>query len=109
MLFGLGLFNAGFLASITISLSSSWSIAELFGWSKSLNDKIWEAPKFYVIYIGSLVLAALAILIPNLPLNYISIITQVIGGVLVSPLLIFLILMTSDKKLMGQYTSQFIR
>ncbi|MDQ0201670.1 NRAMP family divalent metal transporter [Neobacillus ginsengisoli] len=105
ILFGLGLFNAGFLASITISLSSSWSIAELFGWSKSLNDKIWEAPKFYVIYIGSLVLAALAILIPNLPLNYISIITQVIGGVLVSPLLIFLILMTSDKKLMGQYTS----
>ena len=98
ILFGLGLFNAGFLASITISLSSSWSVAELFGWSKSLNDKIWEAPKFYAIYIGSLVLAALAILIPNLPLNFISIITQVIGGILMSPLLIFLVIMTSDKK-----------
>jgi Mn2+/Fe2+ NRAMP family transporter len=106
ILFGLGLFNAGFLASITISLSSSWSIAELFGWSKSLNDKIWEAPKFYAIYIGSLVIAAFAILIPNLPLNFISVITQVIGGILMSPLLIFLILMTSDKKLMGEYRSK---
>ena len=67
ILFGIGLFDAGFLASITVSLSSSWSISELFGWSKSLNDKISEAPKFYAVYIGSLVVAALAILIPNLP------------------------------------------
>ena len=109
ILFGLGLFNAGFLASITISLSSSWSIAELFGWSKSLNDKVWEAPNFYAIYIGSLILAALALLIPKLPLNYISIITQVIGGILMAPLLIFLIMMTSDKNLMGEYRSKLFR
>jgi Mn2+/Fe2+ NRAMP family transporter len=106
ILFGIGLFDAGFLASITVSLSSAWSISELFGWSKSLNDKISEAPEFYAVYIGSLVLAALAILIPNLPLNFISIITQVIGGVLMTPLLIFLVLMTSDKKLMGEYRTK---
>ncbi|KEQ22473.1 NRAMP family divalent metal transporter [Paenibacillus tyrfis] len=106
ILFGLGLFNAGFLASITVSLSSSWSIAELFGWSKSLNDKISQAPKFYAVYIGSLVLAAIAILIPNLPLNYFSVIAQVIGGILMLPLLIFMLLMTSDKKLMGEYRTK---
>jgi Mn2+/Fe2+ NRAMP family transporter len=106
ILFGIGLFDAGFLASITVSLSSSWSISELFGWSKSLNDKIREAPKFYAVYIGSIVLAALAILIPNLPLNMISIITQVVGGILMAPLLIFLVLMTSDKKLMGDYRTK---
>ncbi len=106
ILFGIGLFDAGFLASITVSLSSSWSIAELFGWSKSLNDKIREAPKFYAIYIGSLVFAALAVLIPKLPLNFISIVAQVIGGILMAPLLIFLVLMTSDKKLMGEYKTK---
>ncbi|GMA64546.1 divalent metal cation transporter [Alicyclobacillus fastidiosus] len=106
ILFGVGLFDAGFLASITVSLSSSWSISELFGWSKSLNDKVREAPKFYAVYIGSLILAALAILIPNLPLNMISIITQVVGGILMAPLLIFLVLMTSDKKLMGEYRTK---
>lgn len=106
ILFGIGLFNAGFLASITVSLSSSWSIAELFGWSKSLNDKIADAPKFYSVYIGSLVLTALAILIPNLPLNFIAVITQVIGGILMLPLLIFMVLMTSDKGLMGEHRTK---
>lgn len=108
ILFGIGLFNAGFLASITVSLSSSWSIAELFGWSKSLNDKISDAPKFYVIYIGSLVIAALAILVPNLPLNFIAVVTQVIGGILMTPLLIFMVLLTSNKKLMGEYRTKLL-
>ncbi|MCL6442814.1 MAG: divalent metal cation transporter [Alicyclobacillus sp.] len=106
-LFGIGLFDAGFLASITVSLSSSWSIAELFGWSKSLNDKVRQAPKFYAIYAGSLVIAALAILFPHLPLNLISIVTQVMGGVLMTPLLIFLVLMTSDRDLMGPYRTKW--
>lgn len=105
ILFGIGLFDAGFLASITVSLSSSWSIAELFGWSKSLNERVSDAPKFYAIYIGSLVLAALAILVPHLPLNLIAVVTQIIGGILMTPLLIFMVLMTSDKDLMGQYRS----
>ena len=107
VLFGIGLFNAGFLASITVSLSSSWSIAELFGWSKSLNDKLAEAPNFYAIYIGSLVLAALAILLPHLPLNLIAVTTQVLGGILMIPLLIFMILLTSDKALMGEHRTTF--
>lgn len=103
ILFGIGLFNAGFLAAITVSLSSSWSIAELFGWSKSLNDRPSRAPKFYAIYIGSLVVAATAILLPRLPLNLISVVTQVIGGILMTPLIIFLMLMTSDVRLMGEH------
>jgi Mn2+/Fe2+ NRAMP family transporter len=103
MLFALGLFNAGLLASITVSLSSAWSVAEVFGWSKSLNDKITEAPKFYAIYIGSVVLAAVAVLIPKLPLNYVSIFAQVIGGFLMAPILIFLALLTNNKQLMGKY------
>jgi Mn2+/Fe2+ NRAMP family transporter len=105
ILFGIGLFNAGFLAAITVSLSSSWSIAELFGWSKSLNDKISDAPRFYAIYVLSLVVAALAILLPHLPLNFIAVVTQVIGGILMTPLLIFMVLLTSNRGLMRGHTS----
>ena len=53
MLFGIGLFDAGLLAAITVSLSSSWSVAEAFGWSKSLDDSITKAPKFYGVYFGT--------------------------------------------------------
>ncbi|HHY67795.1 MAG TPA: divalent metal cation transporter [Alicyclobacillus sp.] len=108
ILLGIGLFNAGFLAAITISLSSSWTIAEAFGWLKSLNDRLSTAPKFYAVYIGSILCASLAILIPDLPLNFISVVTQVIGGILMAPILIFLVLMTSNKKLMGNYKNGLV-
>ncbi|PSR35852.1 MAG: hypothetical protein C7B44_12040, partial [Sulfobacillus thermosulfidooxidans] len=52
-LFGVGLFDAGLLAAITISLSSSWTIASALKWSHSLNASLTRAPKFYAIYIGS--------------------------------------------------------
>jgi len=108
LLFGLGLFNAGLLASITVSLSSAWSVAEAFGWSKSLNDKIKEAPKFYAIYFINVFIAAAIVLIPNLPLNYIAVIAQVVGGILMAPILIFLTLLTSNKELMGEYKNSLL-
>lgn len=106
ILFGFGIFNAGFLASITISLSSSWTIAESFGWSRSLNDSIRQAPGFYMVYFSSLSFAATILLIPGLPMNFVSVLAQVIGGILIAPILIFLVLFASDKKLMGRFRSR---
>lgn len=101
ILFGLGLFNAGLLASITVSLSSSWSVAQSFGWSQSLNDTIRQSPKFYGIYFGSVLLSAAIVLIPNLPLNQMAVLTQVLAGVLITPVLVFLVRLTSNKEVMG--------
>ncbi|MCY0887125.1 MAG: divalent metal cation transporter [Alicyclobacillaceae bacterium] len=106
ILFGFGIFNAGFLAAITISLSSSWTIAESFGWARSLNDSIRKAPGFYGVYFGSLLVAAGVLLIPNLPMDFISVLAQVVGGVLIAPILIFLVLFAADRKMMGQYASR---
>jgi Mn2+/Fe2+ NRAMP family transporter len=106
ILFGFGLFNAGFLAAITVSLSSSWTIAESFGWARSLNDSVRKAPGFYGVYIGSLLLAAGALLIPHLPLDALAVVAQVVGGVLMAPILLFLVLFASDRALMGAYVSR---
>ncbi|BAH06544.1 NRAMP family divalent metal transporter [Clostridium kluyveri] len=103
ILFALGIFNAGLLASITISLSSSWCVADAFNWPHSLNNKIKEAHKFYAVYVGSAAVAALIILIPNLPLNYMALITQVIGGIIMIPIIIFIILLSNKKDIMGKY------
>ena len=108
LLFGFGLFNAGFVAAITVALSSSWSIAEIFGWSKSLNDTPRQAPGFYGIYIGCLVIAAGAILIPHVPLNAVAVLTQILGGVLMTPILFFIVLMASDQRLMGEHRTKGI-
>ncbi|MCH3964664.1 MAG: divalent metal cation transporter [Clostridium sp.] len=105
ILFGIGLFNAGLLASITISLSTTWCVSEAFNWDHSLNSKISEAPRFYAVYIGSVILAAIISLIPNLPLNYMAVLTQVIGGFLMVPILVFLLMLTNKKELMGKYVN----
>lgn len=106
LLFAIGLFDAGLLAAITVSLSSSWSIAEAFGWSKSLNDKIWEAPKFYAVYFLSVAVAAGAVLIPSLPLNHLAVLAQVLGGILMTPVLLFLTLLTSSRQVMGEHRNR---
>ena len=103
MLFGIGLFDAGLLAAITVSLSSSWSVAEAFGWSKSLDDSITKAPKFYGVYFGCVIAAAVVVMIPGLPLNHLAILVQVISGILMTPILVFLTLLTSRKDVMGEY------
>ncbi|MCY0870240.1 MAG: divalent metal cation transporter [Firmicutes bacterium] len=106
ILFGFGLFNAGFLAAITVSLSSSWTIAESFGWARSLNDSVRKAPGFYGVYIGSLLIAAGALLIPHLPLDALAVVAQVVGGVLMAPILLFLVLFASDRALMGSFVTR---
>ena len=101
-LFALGLFDAGLLATVTVSLSSSWSIAESFGWSKSMDDSFREAPGFYGIYGFSVLLAAAASLVPALQRNFVSVFVQAAGGVLMTPILVFLTLLTSSRGIMGE-------
>ncbi|MFD3447102.1 NRAMP family divalent metal transporter [Microbacteriaceae bacterium 4G12] len=105
ILFALGLFNAGWLAAITISFSSSYTVAGAFGWKKSQNHKISEAPKFYGLYFGCLFLGAVIILIPGLPLSMMAVFTQIFATMLFVPDLIFLVLLTNNRKLMGEYAN----
>ncbi len=105
ILFGLGIFNAGLLASFTVSLSTSWAVAESFGWARSLDDRISEAPGFYAIYIGGVVFAALIVLVPNLPLNFMAVAAQVVSGALMAPVLVFLLLLTNKRELMGRHAN----
>lgn len=105
ILFALGLFNAGWLAAITISFSSAYTVAGAFGWKRSQNNKISEAPKFYALYFGCLLLGAVVILIPDLPLSMLAVFTQIFATMLFVPDLIFLVLLTNNRKIMGEYAN----
>src|SRR5208337_3301904 len=75
----IGLFDAGLLGAICISLASSWAFGEVFGWAHSLNNKIKEAPWFYANYFITLVSAGCVVLIPKAPLVLITLFVQVIA------------------------------
>ncbi len=99
----IGLFDAGLLGAICISLASSWAFGEIFGWAHSLNQKIRQAPWFYASYFITLVTAGLVVLIPGAPLVLITLFVQVIAVTLLPAALVFLILLLNDRKRMGDY------
>jgi Mn2+/Fe2+ NRAMP family transporter len=101
----IGLFDAGLLGAICISLASSWAFGEVFGWAHSLNNKIREAPWFYVSYFFALISAGLVVLIPGAPLVLITLFVQVVAVTLLPAALVFLILLLNDKDTMGGRTN----
>jgi len=103
--FAIGLFDAGLLGAVCISLASSWAFGEVFGWAHSLNRKIKEAPWFYAYYFFDLVLAGTVVLIPRAPLVLITLFVQVIATTLLPAALVFLIILLNDKKTMGKYVN----
>jgi NRAMP (natural resistance-associated macrophage protein)-like metal ion transporter len=104
-LFAIGLFDAGFLGALCISLSTSWAVGEVFGWAHSLNKGVKDAPWFYVIYFLTLLSAGAVVLIPGAPLITITMFVQVVAVTLLPAALMFLILLLNDKPLMGEYVN----
>ena len=105
----IGLFDAGLLGAICISMASSWAMGEVFGWAHSINNKITEAPMFYAFYIISLVVAGIVVLIPGAPLVLITLFVQVIAVTLLPAALVFLILLLNQEELMGRYKNTLIQ
>jgi len=99
----IGLFDAGLLGAVCISLVSSWAFGEVWGWAHSLNNRIREAPWFYFLYIIILVSAGIVVLIPGAPLVLITLFVQVIAVTLLPAALVFLILLLNNEEIMGKY------
>jgi NRAMP (natural resistance-associated macrophage protein)-like metal ion transporter len=99
----IGLFDAGLLGAICISLASSWALGEVFGWAHSLNSKVKQAPWFSIVRFLILSVAGAIVLIPGAPLVLITLFVQVIAVTLLPATLVFLILLLNNKELVGKY------
>ena len=104
-LFAIGLFSAGLLGAICVSLASSWAFGEVFGWAHSLNVNVKSAPWFYLFYVLNVVFAGAIVLIPHAPFVLIILFVQVVAVTLLAPSLVFLILLLNDKRLMGPHVN----
>ena len=105
-LFAIGLFDAGLLGALCISLSTSWALGEVFGWAHSLNKGVRQAPWFYVAYLAMLVSGGVVCLVASTQVqDAITIFVQVVAVTLLPAALMFLILLLNDKPLMGEYVN----
>jgi NRAMP (natural resistance-associated macrophage protein)-like metal ion transporter len=105
-IFAFGLFIASIFSATILPLATAFYVCEAFGFEAGIDKKWNEAPEFYVLYTGILVLAALIILWPNAPLIGISLWSQVINAILLPVVLICMILLVNKKKIMGEYTNK---
>jgi Mn2+/Fe2+ NRAMP family transporter len=104
-LFAFGLVNASLLAASVLPLSTTYLICEGLGWEVGIDKKFVEAPQFYGFYSLMIFLGAGIILYPDIPLIRIMYISQVINGMVLPFILIFMLLLINDKKLMAGHTN----
>lgn len=105
ILFGVGLLGASVLAAGVLPVATAFSITEAFGWEKGLSFNPSEAPAFYYLFTSLIVIGALVTLIPGVPLIQLLLVVQVINGILLVPLLIFIVKLASDPEVMRDYSN----
>ncbi len=107
-LFALGLVEAGFIAAIAISASTSWAVSEAFGWKGSINlpTRDRKSLRFYLPSFAALSLAAGITLIPGAPLGYLNLTVQVIATIFMPAAMLFLLLLLNDREIMGGYVNK---
>jgi Mn2+/Fe2+ NRAMP family transporter len=105
VLFSAGLFNASLFAASILPLSTAYTVCEGLGFESGLDKKFSEAPVFYWLYTGLVAAGAAVILLPRFPLLKIPVLSQVLNGVLLPFVLVFMLLLVNKSSLMGNHVN----
>jgi NRAMP (natural resistance-associated macrophage protein)-like metal ion transporter len=105
LLFCAGLFNASLFAACILPLSTAYTVCEGMGFEAGVNRNFREAPIFYWLLTFLIVFGAGVILLPNFPLIQMILLSQVLNGVLLPFVLIFMVLLVNRQGLMKEWTN----
>ncbi len=109
ILFAVGLFNASLFAASILPLSTAYTVCEGLGFESGVDLKFGEAPFFYWLYTLLLIAGgALVLVIPAEQLIKIVLWSQVLNGVVLPFVLVFMLLLINKKELMGEYTNSHL-
>ena len=104
-LFALGLANASLFAASILPLATAYSVCEGLGLEAGVDRKFGEAPEFYWLYTALIVGGAGMILLPGAPLLRIILVSQIMNGVLLPFVLVFMIRLVNRRSIMGEFTN----
>jgi Mn2+/Fe2+ NRAMP family transporter len=105
VLFVAGLVGASLLAASVLPLSTAYAITEAFGWERGVGHSIRDAPAFFIIFTGLIVIGGAAVLIPGLPLATVTILSQDVDGLILPAILVYMLILINDKRVMGKYAN----
>ena len=98
-IFAIGLLGASFLAAAVLPLATSYAVGEAFGFSKGVGLDFRRARLFFTLFTLLMVFGATAALIPGIPVIKLLLWIQVLNGILLPVILVFLLLLSNDSRL----------
>ena len=102
-LFGAGLLNASVFAACILPLSTAYSVCEGMGFESGVSKRWREAPIFYWLYTLLIVAGAGVVILPRFPLVQMIFLSQVLNGMLLPFILIFMIVLINKAHLMKEW------
>ncbi len=107
-LFAVGLIAASFLAACVLPLTTAFVICEAFGWEAGMSFKWKEAPLFKSIFTFVIAVSAVVVLVPQINLMSVMLTAQFVNGLILPVLLVFMAIISADKRIMGKYCTRTI-
>jgi len=104
VLFAIGIIGAGLLAIPVLAASAAFGVAGLAGWRRGLGRHAKNAPQFYVV-IGLAFLIAVELAISSVNPIKALFYSQVLDGVIAPVLVVLMLVLTSSRKLMGDFVN----
>jgi NRAMP (natural resistance-associated macrophage protein)-like metal ion transporter len=103
-LFALGLVNAALLSASILPLATAYYVCEGLGVESGIDKRVEEAPTFYWLYTSLIFLGALAVMILSEDMQVpIILLSQVVNGIMLPFVLIFMLRLSNREDLMGEY------
>jgi NRAMP (natural resistance-associated macrophage protein)-like metal ion transporter len=104
-LFGFGVLNAGLFTATVLPLATAFIVCEAFGFEAAVDARFKEAPIFYSLFGGALVVGAALVLIPGIDYLKVIFYSQVLQGVVLPLELVLMLLIINRRRVMGAYTN----
>lgn len=105
LLFAFGLFNASLFAASVLPLATAYYVCEGLGWEAGVDKTFKEARQFYILYSAIIATGAIVVLFPGFPLLFIMVLSQVLNGILLPFILIFVLILINKVELMGEFVN----
>jgi NRAMP (natural resistance-associated macrophage protein)-like metal ion transporter len=104
LLFTLGIVGTGLLAVPVLAGSTSYALAETFGWREGLSLKMTQARGFYLVIIGSMI-AGFCMNIVGLDSVKALYWSAILNGVAAPPLILMIFVLARRRQVLGEHTS----
>jgi NRAMP (natural resistance-associated macrophage protein)-like metal ion transporter len=105
ILFALALLDASIIGAAAVSLATAYAIGDVFSLRHSLHHKPHDAKGFYAVYFGLIVIAAVVVMTPGMPLGLLTNAVQTLAGVLLPSATVFLLLLANDEAVLGPWVN----